>query len=556
MQVGRVDRKLAGETLGDLHSRVPQHRADLALEVAHAGLARVVADDRLQRLVRKLDLRDLEAVRLELALHEVALRDLELLFLGVAGKLDDLHAIAQRPGDGLEHVRGGDEHDLGEIEVDREVVVAESRVLLGVEHFEERARRVAVEAALPELVDLVEHEDAGARLGAADGLDHVPRQRADVSAPMAADLGLVVHPAERDALELAPGRARDRLAERGLADARRADEAQDRALAVRIELAHGKVLEDPALDLVEAEVVLVEHPARFGNIDVLRGFRLPGKLGKPLEIRAQHGTLGAAFAHALQALQLLDRVLVYVLGHARVVDLLLQLLELGRGLVAFAELLLDLTHLLAQHVLALALVELLLGLVADLLRDAQHADALGQVLEHLVEAPLEIEGLEQVLLVVVFDVEQVGDHVGKQRRRSHALHHDGELFRRARQELDRLDRLRFELQEACFDVGVRLVLRVDHLRARNEERPARQELEYAEAVLALHHEVVRAFGAGDVAHDLAGRADPVEILGRHVVLLRVALEQKADLLLAALRFLRGCNRTDASDGDGRRNSRD
>ena len=61
------------------------------------------------------------------------------------------------------------------------------------------------------------------------GLDDAAGQRADVGAPVAADLGLVADAAERDADELAPERARDRLAERGLADAGRADEAEDRA---------------------------------------------------------------------------------------------------------------------------------------------------------------------------------------------------------------------------------------------------------------------------------------------------------------------------------------
>ena len=47
---------------------------------------------------------------------------------------------------------------------------------------------------------------------------------------MAAQLGFVVHAAQTHALELAPDGARDRLPERGLADAGRADEAQDRRL--------------------------------------------------------------------------------------------------------------------------------------------------------------------------------------------------------------------------------------------------------------------------------------------------------------------------------------
>jgi hypothetical protein len=39
-----------------------------------------------------------------------------------------------------------------------EVVVAERVVLLGIEHFEERRRRVAADAVGTDLVDLVEHE--------------------------------------------------------------------------------------------------------------------------------------------------------------------------------------------------------------------------------------------------------------------------------------------------------------------------------------------------------------------------------------------------------------
>ena len=49
---------------------------------------------------------------------------------------------------------------------DVEVVVAEGRVLLRIEHLEQRGSRVALEAA-PELVDLVEHQHGIARAGLA-----------------------------------------------------------------------------------------------------------------------------------------------------------------------------------------------------------------------------------------------------------------------------------------------------------------------------------------------------------------------------------------------------
>ena len=75
---------------------------------------------------------------------------------------------------------------------------------------------------------------------------------------MAADFRLVAHAAEAHAHEFAPRRAGDRVAERGLADAGRADQAQDRALQLAGALLHGEIFQDALLDLLEAEMVVVE----------------------------------------------------------------------------------------------------------------------------------------------------------------------------------------------------------------------------------------------------------------------------------------------------------
>ena len=118
----------------------------------------------------------------------------------------------KRSGNGLEHVGGGDEQHVAQIERLAEVVVAERRVLLRIEHLEQRRGRIALEARR-ELVDLIEHEHRVARAGLAQALDDVAGQRADVGAPVAADLRLVVHAAEARAHELqvrAPARCSGR----------------------------------------------------------------------------------------------------------------------------------------------------------------------------------------------------------------------------------------------------------------------------------------------------------------------------------------------------------
>ena len=109
-------------------------------------------------------------------------------------------------------------------------MVAEGRVLLRVEDFEEGGGGVAAEVGA-ELVDLVEHEDrvVGRRL--ANPLDDPPGHGGDVGAAVAADLGLVVHAAQADPDELAAQGLGDALAQRRLAGAGRAGEAEDRALS-------------------------------------------------------------------------------------------------------------------------------------------------------------------------------------------------------------------------------------------------------------------------------------------------------------------------------------
>ena len=104
---------------------------------------------------------------------------------------------------------------------------------------------------------------------------------------MPADLGLVANPAECGARELPAHGPGDRAPERGLADARRPDEAQDRRRRLGRELAHGQELEDAILHLVEAVVVFVEDLACRWQLELVLAVRAPGQVRDPLEIVPQ-----------------------------------------------------------------------------------------------------------------------------------------------------------------------------------------------------------------------------------------------------------------------------
>ena len=82
------------------------------------------------------------------------------------------------------------------------------------------------------------------------------------------------------------------------------DEAEDRALHVLLELAHGQVFEDPLLDLLEIVVVGVEDLARAPQVEPVAAGLAPGEDRQPVEIGPDDRVLGRAGVHAGQPLEL------------------------------------------------------------------------------------------------------------------------------------------------------------------------------------------------------------------------------------------------------------
>src|SRR5207244_4163435 len=103
-------------------------------------------------------------------------------------------------------------------------------------------------------------------LGAANALDDLSGQCSDVSAAMAADFGLVMNAAKRDADKLAPESAGDRTAERSLAHAWRSDETEDWTFHRRLQTSNGKVVKNAIFYFLQIVVIGVENLFGFGNI--------------------------------------------------------------------------------------------------------------------------------------------------------------------------------------------------------------------------------------------------------------------------------------------------
>ena len=192
------------------------------------------------------------------------------------------------------------------------------------------------------------------------------------------------------------------------------DEADDRALAVLLELAHGQVLDDALLHVLQAVVVLVEdgHAPSSMSIDSARVV-VPGQGDDGLQVVAGDGELRGVGVHEGELLQLLLDLLLHLALEGELLHGLLEALVLaGLGVHRHAQLALDGLQLLLEEVLALALGDLLVELLLDLLLDLQQLLLLLDEDEDVLHARLHVGHLQDLLLLGAVDVEDGGDEVG------------------------------------------------------------------------------------------------------------------------------------------------
>src|SRR3569832_2056205 len=154
LQIARSDRDLAALFLQQQGlDGLAADLGDFTLQAAYTGFARVVAHDIADGRLGNGEFAFLDAVDLQLFGHQIALGDVDLLVLGISRQTDHFHAVEQGRRQ-IERVGRGDEHHVGQVVFDLDVMILKGVVLLGVEHLQQRRRRIAAET-LAHLVDLV-----------------------------------------------------------------------------------------------------------------------------------------------------------------------------------------------------------------------------------------------------------------------------------------------------------------------------------------------------------------------------------------------------------------
>jgi hypothetical protein len=137
---------------------------------------------------------------------------------------------------------------------------------------------------------------------------------------------------------------------------------------------------------------------------------LHGTLIEPVQVGPDHLAL-AALARALEPPELALGLLAHLVGHAGLVDLRAVLVDERR--VVLAELLADRLHLLAQEVVALLLLGARLDVVADLAAHLQPHEPLALHAQRLLQALGDVEGAEQLDLLLEGEVRGVAARVGQ-----------------------------------------------------------------------------------------------------------------------------------------------
>src|SRR6059036_1339793 len=125
------------------------------------------------------------------------------------------------------------------------------------------------------------------------------------------------------------------------------------------------MLENSLLDFYQSIVILVEDLLRLPKIQVVGSLNAPRKVGHPIQIRTDSGSLGGIGVHSLEAAYLPVEFLAGFLRNSGFIRLLHVLPDFFGQFVPLAQLALDRLELLAEVIFSLALVDFISRLAAD-----------------------------------------------------------------------------------------------------------------------------------------------------------------------------------------------
>ena len=285
----------------------------------------------------------------------------------------------------------------------------------------------------------------------------------------------------------------------------------------------------------------------MADVVVHLGLLFPRALHQPVDVVAHDGRFGRHRRHQLELVELGHRLVARFLRHAGLLNALLELRELVRRVLDFAQLLLNGLHLLIQVVLALALLHLLLDAAADALFDLQHIHLAFDQREDVFETFAHVLDLEHLLLGIELERHVRGDGVGEATRLLDAGERGQDFRRHLAIELHVLLELRDDRTRQHVHLALVVLLDVLERADLGGEVLAGDQLLDLGALDAFDQHLDRAVRQLQQLQNRRDGAEAIQILRTRIVDVGLLLRDQQDLLARAHRLVERENRFLAAD---------
>ncbi len=205
------------------------------------------------------------------------------------------------------------ENAVGQVRRDFHIVITKSVVLVGIEYFKKRRRRVALNACR-KFVYLVKKNDRVFRFCLNNRRDNASGHCSDVCLSVASYICFVAYSAEGNAHEFSSERPCDGFRNRRFADAGRSDKAEYLTFKVGRELFYRDIFENSVFDFFESVVVGVEDFSRLFNRKYVFGLYACGIVEHGVEIAFEHRVFRRAERHFRHAVVVFEQFFLYFFG--------------------------------------------------------------------------------------------------------------------------------------------------------------------------------------------------------------------------------------------------
>ena len=253
-----------------------------------------------------------------------------LLIAGIAGNLNDLHPVHQRPGNGLKIIGSGDKQHLRQIHRQLHVMIGEPAVLLGIQYLQKGGGSVSLVIAA-DLVDLIQQHQrilhAGLDKPRRDSSRHGPHIRS----PVSPDLRLIPDASQGNPHIFFIQGSGHGPGDGSFSRSRRAHQTENGAFPLLRQRTDCQELHNPLLHFIQPVMVRLQHLPGFLHIPVVPGCLVPGQLQQGLDITPHHLALGIVVSHILEPADLLGDLLLDFPGGLQLLHSLQKAVSIGDG---------------------------------------------------------------------------------------------------------------------------------------------------------------------------------------------------------------------------------